>query len=639
MQNVGEFLSNLHHIARSGAEEQMAEANLNLTVSRRLTVLFLFFGSLALCSPLRADSSAYQFGNCANQSAPSYADVTVQSVYVAMRDGVRIAVDIALPKTLPPRTKIPALLQMTRYWRTREGDGPTNFERFWTSRGYATVVGDSRGTGASFGIWRYHRNPDETRDFREIVDWIQSQPWSNGHVGAIGLSYSANTADWIAENKHPAVNAIIAKFPDFDPYTELYFPGGIFHTSFGKTWSDKVRNLDLDVASGIPPKGVKPVDADTDGRLLHQAIQERLNIADVYEGLKQITFRDDAPTTWGASMNDWSISTHLEQLQDSRVAMYTWGSWFDSGVAAGVLERFSTLTNPQRAIIGAWSHGARSQANPYQDGLTPPNPGPEFQELEDVCFFDSHLKGVKNGMSERLLVYYTVGEDKWKTTQSWPPPNSTSQRWYLISRHTLSRKRPGVSTGRDQYKVDFEATTGLSNRWHTQTGGQPVSYPDRVEADRRLLVYTSLPLHQDTEITGTAVIKLFLTTTASDGAVFAYLEDVAEDGRVSYLTEGELRALHRKTPNEQPPYKTFSPYHSFMRKDAAPVVPGELMELNFGLLPVSVLVKKGHRLRVAIAGADRDTFVRIPAEDDPVLSVFRNAKRASFVDIPVVLRH
>jgi uncharacterized protein len=609
-----------------------------LIVSQRLATLCLFLGSIGLGAGrvFPADSAAYRFGNCATPSVSESVDVTVRSVYVPMRDGVKIAVDVALPTNLPPETKIPTLLQMTRYWRSREGDGPSKVERFWTSRGYAMVVGDSRGTGASFGVWRYHRNADETRDFREIVDWIVAQSWSNGHVGGVGLSYSANTADWIAENKHPAVKAIIPKFPDFDPYTDLYFPGGIFHTSFGRAWGDKVRNLDLDVRSGSPLKGVKPVDADTDGTILRQAIQERLNIPNVYEGLKQITFRDDVPTTWGASMSDWSISTHLQQLEDSRVAMYSWGSWFDSGMANGILERFSTLSNPQRAIIGAWSHGARDQANPYKGWVARPDPAPEIQELEDVCFADNYLRGVRNGMAEHLLVYYTVGEDKWKTTKSWPPSNSIKQRWYLSENSTLSQERTRSATGRDQYKVDFDATTGLSNRWHTQTG-QPVEYADRAEADRHLLAYTSSPLKQDIEITGHPLIELFATTTTTDSAVYVYLEDVAPDGKVIYLTEGELRALHRKLCDKKLPYKTFSPCHSFMRKDATPVVPGQLMKLNFGLLPISVLVKKNHRLRIALAGADRDTFARIPENGDAVLSVLRNEKYASFVEIPVVL--
>jgi uncharacterized protein len=108
------------------------------------------------------------------------------------------------------------------------------------------------------------------------------------------------------------------------------------------------------------------------------------------------------------------------------------------------------------------------------------------------------------------------------------------------------------------------------------------------------------------------VVSLFVTSTHADGAFFVYLEDIDENGQVTYLTEGQLRALHRRISSEPSPVKLPVPYHSFMKKDAMPLKPGEIAELRFGLQPVSVLVKKGYRLRVAIAGHDKDTFIRIP---------------------------
>jgi hypothetical protein len=79
-----------------------------------------------------------------------------------------------------------------------------------------------------------------------------------------------------------------------------------------------------------------------------------------------------------------------------------------------------------------------------------------------------------------------------------------------------------------------------------------------------------------------------------------------------------------------------TPFHSFNRKDGLPLVPGQVAELKFGLLSTSTLVRKGHRIRVAIAGADKDTFARIPAEGTPQISVLRNAEYASSIQIPVV---
>jgi len=80
------------------------------------------------------------------------------------------------------------------------------------------------------------------------------------------------------------------------------------------------------------------------------------------------------------------------------------------------------------------------------------------------------------------------------------------------------------------------------------------------------------------------------------------------------------------------------PYHSFKRKDSLPLVPGEIANITFGMLPTSVLVRKGHRLRVALAGADKETFSRYPTEGSPTISIIRDANHASFIEIPIIKR-
>ena len=213
--------------------------------------LCLALAAAACSSPVEKTAPPpFAFGECRDQSLVEFEKVTLRSLYVPMRDGVRIALDLVLPENLPEGRKVPTILIMTRYWRSREGDGPTDQQVYFARRGYAVVAGDSRGTGASFGIWPYHRTPDEVRDFGEIAEWIVSQPWSSGVVGGFGLSYSANTADWMAQVNHPAVKAIVPRFPDFDPYADLYFPGGIFHVAFGRDWGRDVKEMDLNVKRG-----------------------------------------------------------------------------------------------------------------------------------------------------------------------------------------------------------------------------------------------------------------------------------------------------------------------------------------------------------------------------------------------------
>ena len=163
-------------------------------------------------------------------------------------------------------------------------------------------------------------------------------------------------------------------------------------------------------------------------------------------------------------------------------------------------------------------------------------------------------------------------------------------------------------------------------------------YSRRAEAAAHLLTYLTPPLDGDIEITGHPIVTLYVTSTETDGAFFVYLEDVAPDGQVTYVTEGELRAIHRKVSTDTAPYKLLVPYHSFRKKDVQPLQPGELAEVTFGLLPTSVLIRKGHRIRIGIAGHDEGTFVRIPADATPTITVARNRLHASHIDLPVARR-
>ena len=139
----------------------------------------------------------------------------------------------------------------------------------------------------------------------------------------------------------------------------------------------------------------------------------------------------------------------------------------------------------------------------------------------------------------------------------------------------------------------------------------------------------------DLQVTGAPVVSLRLSSTASEGAVLAYLEDVDESGRSRYVTEGGLSFVHRK-PWVDPIFGDDGPLHSFRRDDALPLVSGEQAEIRFRLWPTSVLFRKGHRIRLAIAGADADTFDRVPAEGDVTLTVLRGGPDASFLELPVL---
>lgn len=121
-----------------------------------------------------------------------------------------------------------------------------------------------------------------------------------------------------------------------------------------------------------------------------------------------------------------------------------------------------------------------------------------------------------------------------------------------------------------------------------------------------------------------------------DPAIFVYLEDVAPDGRVTYLTEGELRAIDRKAADPaRLPYPIDPPAHAYDRADALPVTPGKPFEARIALFPVAALIRQGHSLRIAIAGADADTFRRYSEGKPDFFTIHHGPNQVSAVDIPL----
>ncbi len=583
-----------------------------------------------------------------------FEDFVVSSTYIKMRDGVKIAATICIPKSLPPEEKVPALLYQTRYQRTHHFRLP--FRWLWretvdhypktelfTANGYVCVYVDVRGCGASYGYRLGPFSEDEVKDGSDIVDWIIKQPWSDGNIVSNGISYTGFTAEWLATNNHPAVKSVMPGHSGWDPFYDMIFPGGCFNTAFIQLWSFYGKQLDHNVQKQmkilIPfrwmlMKGVKYVHSDTDYTQLKEAIQEHNNNEAVFDNISDVNYRNDEVKIANEvnAFDFRSLYRYQQELQKLNIPIYSWASWLDANFADVVIERFLNLRNPQIAIIGDWNHGAHLPANPFDPSRSEVIPSPHDRIKTEISFFNKILKG---SFSEKVLYYYTMGEEMWKKSHSWPPLGHTMQRWYLRENYGLSTEEPEANDGSDDYKVNFRASTGLLNRW-MGPAGLPIDYSNRTKADKKLITYTSLPLQNDIEITGNPIITLYMLSTHKDGAIFVYLEDVDESGNTTYITDGNLRLIHRKISLDEPPYKNLIPYHSFLKKDAAPLVPNEISEIKFGLHATSVLIKNGHRIRVAIAGADKEVFMRYPAEGKPVITIERNSKNSSFIEIPII---
>ncbi|MGE5677757.1 MAG: CocE/NonD family hydrolase, partial [Pseudomonadota bacterium] len=463
-----------------------------------------------------------------------------QSTYVEMKDGTRLAVRYILPSGTERGEKVPAVMETTRYVTEYKKTfllnallnlkiarlAPETTKTVFLEAGYAIVEVDARGSGASEGTRDMEFSKEEISDMGELVEWTTSQEWSNGKVGAYGISYSGNTAELAAVTHNPGLAAAAMLYPDFDVMRQSAFPGGIFNEYLCREWNKANQAMDANKVKGLFGGGIAPVGGDTDEKLLGTAIAGH-NTMDMYKALNRITYFDEdlTPEYKASALSPFS---YRKQIEGSGIPMYVRVGWQDSATVNGAIERFLTYSNKQTLVIGPWSHGGSYFSDPFLQKDISRQELEKAQAEEVITFFDKYLKA-ENGKKEtegNIIRYYTFGEGQWKTTDTWPVKGFENRRLYFKSGNGLSVSKPMEASGSDSYKVDFTATTGESNRWRTNLGGGRIAYPDRAEEDKKLLVYTSEALTEDVEITGVPVVTLNLYSTAEDGAFYVYLEDV-----------------------------------------------------------------------------------------------------------------
>jgi putative CocE/NonD family hydrolase len=567
------------------------------------------------------------------------------SQYVQLEDGTKLAVEVYLPDSIKVGEKVPTILELTRYWRVIEPKFPYNklyskpmspYRLEFLKHGYAWIVVDSRGAGSSFGDRPWDLSPLDQSDAQEMTNWVTRQSWFDGKIGSIGHSFSGNLAELALINRNPAIKACAILSSPFDLYTDVMRPGGIPNQPFIHDWGDLSKQFDSDRLPVRLQKyqmflhGSKPVDSDIHKILLREAIaQHKLN-NDV-KAIDKIDFRDDSllasqdlikktPTFYtclkmvkerygdnylARGMEIASPSGYWRDVDKAQVPIYVGSGWEEGTNADAAIKRFLNYTAPgTKLILGPWEHNYMN-ISPYTHG----GPSKFRIDAEMLKFFDRYMKGkVEPIASDKAVNYYTLGEEKWHGSDTWPPKGHEKDV-YLNSGHGLLFDKP-VNASKDLYKVDTTAGTGRRTRWDCLLG-QIIwtPHPQRKKDDKKLIVYDSPPLTNAIKITGQPTIKLFIKPNAPDAAVFAYLEDVAPDGLVRYITEAELLCGNRINPDREPLYKTVHPMPSFLKADYKALNPNETTEVNLTMQAASFLFKKGHRIRLAVGGLDRDHFI------------------------------
>lgn len=615
-----------------------------------------------------AQEKVSEFGRYQGYTQAIYDGTRRISDYLTLSSGTRVAYDLILPTKggVPAGKPLPVLFKYTPYLRTFtifDKNGKNIIAdlldlgwkergmlriRYWLSgqgrfmdplfrtkwlqnmirHGYAVIVVERPGTGASFGTWDASHGPG-AREACEIMDWMASQSWCNGKIGMYGDSFQAmiQMAAAAAGNQH--LKAIFPVSAPVEMYDAITYPGGVFNKAFDSFFKWSTSFLQSDT--------VTPVDSDRDGALLAQARKESSRtLPETTNITKHAPFRDSVGPL---GINIWqdraALYPFIEGINRSGIPVCMTNGWYDI-FTADMFYWYNSLTVPRRLIVRPLDH---SEVEKKQFDLD--------YGAEAHRWFDYWLKGIDNGiMDEPPIHYYVMGAPKkesWQTSNQWPLEKQKTTRFYFGKGKTgsidsvndgfLTTKSPTVPDAFDAYTVDYTTTSGKNSRWTAVNW--PRNYPDMRSNDQKALTYATPPLETEVEVTGHPVAYPWLTTDAPDLDAFVYLEELDGSGKSTYISEGILRASHRKL--SRAPYNNLGlPYHSHYKSDVDPIPAGQPVELVFSLLPTSYRFHKGDRIRITVAFADADNFETPVIDPAPKLHLLRDMNHPSSVQLPIV---
>lgn len=485
-------------------------------------------------------------------SAPTYG-LRIEKVWIAMRDGVRLAATLYRPDPARADDRFPALLEYLPYRKdddTLNGDYGTY--KYFARRGYVGARVDIRGFGASEGV-----PPDreyslqEQLDGEQVIAWLARQPWSNGNVGMLGISWGGFNSIQMALRKPQALKAILAVDATDQLYTEdVHDIDGVFH------FDEFELTMDLDQGrSGAP-----------DFSLDEAVIGPRMDSAPW--SLNYLRHQRDG--------NFWRAPLHpIEQLA---VPAFLIGG-FQDGYRDSIPRMLEKVKAPIKAWVGPWNHN-------YPNGS---DYGPRYEWRDQaVRWFDHWLKGRDTGVLQdpRLVVYLqhwhapgSQGQDvpgEWRA-EEWPPRGLAPVTFYLQPGHRLSSEHR--LTGRDQLEYVPSAGAGAGFWW-----GELLN--DQRPVDAHSLIYDSEALGEDRAILGRPRVTLQVSADAPLADWFVRLSDVAPDGRVTLVTGAGINGSQR---------------HS--RDRPQDLTPGKIYYLTVDLHLASWVFPKGHKVRIAVSNA------------------------------------
>jgi uncharacterized protein len=532
-----------------------------------------------------------------NLSRPAYSITRDDDVPVPMRDGVNLLADVHRP-TEPGR--YPVLVAASPYPRQIQDLGaPAGFieagaSDFFVPRGYVHVIANNRGTSGSGGTFGFF-DGQERRDMYDLVEWAGTQPWSDGNVGMIGISYFAGTQMEAAVERPPHLKAIMPIAGTFDLYESATHHGlvssgfltpflsmiGMTSAQTNKLWRSKL----IDAVRTL---------------LLTPAIHKKFEHANgeaAIAGLKVLLKLHHPPHPWDDlwraiaaehPLRDawWEDRNLLPLLDRVTIPVYLGCDW--QNVPLHLPHTFTAyeklVNSPHVRIAMLGEHGL---AWPW-----------ESLHIEALAWFDQWLKGHETGILAGPPFRYIIPEaEGWRTADSWPVSEAVHRSYALRGDGVLSE-----TEGPPGSRTYMNLGAGL-NRPRTSEADPP-----------NHLAWDTVPLSRDLDFIGPIELQLDAVSTAPDTAFIAVLQDVDDTGQTVDVTAGYLRAGLRKVADA--PSAPGTPLLFCRAFEAVPI--GESVRYRIPLVPNARRFRAGHKIRVHLTTDDQ-------GEDKPALLKFRHA--------------
>ncbi len=496
------------------------------------------------------------------------------AIKVAMRDGVTLVSDLWLPA---PPGKYPAIVIRTPYGRGAGWLDARGVGEYFAAHGYGVVVQDVRGTGESGGTFAFLFQ--EINDGYDAIEWIAKQPWSNGRVATMGLSYFG-ASQWVTARTRPPHLVCMAPTAAGGMYfNELPYVGGAFGASWALNWLNR-----------FGPNRVDPKTVDWGKVARHRP----LRTMDSVMGRVMPIYRDFIDHS---TMDDYwrKLQYFDEDFQEATLPTLTTTGWFDGNQPGALfywrgMRKFSAARDRQYLLIGPWDHqqtwtGGGDKIGAFEWGKA----GIVDYRPIQLAWFDYCLKGTTSTFAYPRARVFVTGSNAWHDFPDYPPAGSVAKSLYLRSG---GRANTASGDGRLEWQPPQRET---ADRF-TFDPRDPTPGPDEdaamdlapLQKRADILVYTSAPLSKPLTIIGQSKLELFAASDGFDTDFAAVLIDKFPDGRSIMVGPrvGMIRTRYRAGYNQE-----------------LPLTPGRPTKLFIDLYDVAHTFLPGHRIQLQLASA------------------------------------